>query len=178
MTDILKIGKSAHPFCIEEKDVAPQVRSVLTADEDCAILTVCTDEVRWMSLTEFEIYMTPERLTHLLELRAHSPLVELHALRTAIAKPFLARFKNDALPMPDGFTVDEVHRLDIDRKHRDTEPNNRRYRSIAGGAYTLPVKNADRFTLRNYYVYDGNGIAHFNDFRIVGFGDLTREAGD
>lgn len=143
-----------------------------------AVLAIFADEVRWLGGDEFEAYMHDEgRLESLLELRAHDLTREFHAVRSHVGGTFAARLRVDNGEEADvGFVIDEVQYLDIDDAAVGTSPSKCRYQSIAGGAYTLPVANAEKVTIRDYYEFDErNGLARLVDFRIVGFGDLTEE---
>lgn len=140
-----------------------------------AVLVIFTDEVRWFGSSEFMDYLRKDdRLASLLELRAHNATSEFHALRSNVSEPFVARLRIDDGNDSGGFCEDEVQYLDVDTTAPGTSPSLRHYQSIAGGAYTLPVANATKVTVRNYYEYDDqSGLARLVDFRIVGFGDQT-----
>ena len=142
------------------------------------VLAIFTDEVRWMTGEAFANYLKEEgRQECLLELRAHNGICEFHALRSHVKEPFVARLRThiDAQD-DDGFYVDEVQYLDIDTTAPGTRPKECRYQSIAGGRYELPVANAEKVTVRNFYQYDKrDGMARLVDFCIVCFGDQGKE---
>lgn len=107
---------------------------------------------------------------HLLELRLFDSERELKAVRSVIGKTFIWRIIDDekfrAELKGETFeerTFTERHYLDID----STKTDGRRYFSIGGGEYTLPIENAEKLEIRNYGVYDENGIFGLVDFRIV-----------
>ncbi len=140
---------------------------------DRAVLATFTDEVRWQSIDDFVAYLTEERLSHLLELRAYDASSELHALRGRMGADFAVRMiwdePSDGTPPVDdeqGFCRDEWQFLDVDESSNHTHGTH--YKATASGEYDLPVADARRIHVRNYYRYDDEGIAAFADFRIVG----------
>lgn len=109
-------------------------------------------------------------VSHLLELRLFDSERELRAVRSVIGKPFIWRIIDDGKFRAElnGETFEErtfteQHYLDID----STGTDGRRYFSIGGGEYTLPIENAEKLEIRNYGVYDENGIFGLVDFRII-----------
>ncbi|MBR1556021.1 MAG: hypothetical protein IJ644_11615, partial [Oscillospiraceae bacterium] len=59
--------------------------------------------------------------------------------------------------------IPEDQYLDIDTE----KSSGTSYIATGGGAYTLPVEDAEKIRIRNYISYDEQGIAQITDFRIV-----------
>lgn len=106
---------------------------------------------------------TVDDAVHLLEIRLFNENAEIRASRPEIGIPFTWRIIDDskfreALSGDETFedrTYTEQQYLDIDST------------KSSGGHYTLPVENAEKLEIRNYCVYDDNGILKIVDFRIV-----------
>ena len=94
---------------------------------------------------------TVDDAAHLLEIRLFNENAEIRASRPEIGMPFTWRI------------IDEQQYLDID----STKSFGRNYTATGGGHYTLPVENAEKLEIRNYCVYDDNGILKIVDLRIV-----------
>lgn len=109
----------------------------------------------------------------LLEIRLFNAVCEIRAVRSVIGKPFIWRIIDDekfkaALAEKGMETFDE--RIYTEKQYLDidsTKTNGRNYQAIGGGKYTLPIENAEKIEIRNYGVYDDNGIFGLVDFRIV-----------
>ena len=135
-------------------------------------LAIFSDRVEWAEYSDAVLdALDVERL---LELRVFNPVSGFRALRATIGEDgFACRLADDSNLPPGGEApdfvenyFDEVHFLDIDLKRSD--PGIGEYRTTGGGAYTLPVTNAERVKIRNYLEYDDEGVAFVKDFRIVG----------
>lgn len=108
---------------------------------------------------------------HLLEIRLFNENAEIRAFRPELGIPFTWRIIDDsrfrkALSGDETFedrTYTEQQYLDID----STKSSGRNYTATGGGRYTLPVENAEKLEIRNYCIYDDNGILKIVDFRIV-----------
>ena len=111
---------------------------------------------------------TVDDAVHLLEIRLFNENAEIRASRPEIGMPFtwrISRFR-EALSGDETFedrTYTEQQYLDID----STKSFGRNYTATGGGRYTLPVENAEKLEIRNYCIYDDNGILKIVDFRIV-----------
>lgn len=128
------------------------------------VLAVYTDKVEW-SVSDG---LDASHLGNLLELRAYAADSELHAIRGVLGKDFVWRKVCDTTTVADGRKYDayfdELQYLDID----STKSSGFNYVTTGGGAYTLPVKDAERILVRNYLVYgEDDGMARIVDFRIV-----------
>lgn len=114
---------------------------------------------------------TVDDAAHLLEIRLFNENAEIRASRPEIGMPFTWRIIDDsrfreALSGDETFedrTYTEQQYLDID----STKSFGRNYTATGGGHYTLPVENAEKLEIRNYCIYDDNGILKIVDFRIV-----------
>ena len=61
--------------------------------------------------------------------------------------------------------IDDEQALDVNSRHRRTVGNH--YIATGGGDFDLPLAGAKSVVLRNYIVYDEDGLAGVDDFRIV-----------
>ena len=154
-----------------QAELLQRLDAMAAEDAGRAVLATFTDEVMWRTINDFVMYLTEERLCHLLELRAYNASGELHALRSSMEAEFATRVIADepvdgSLPADDeqGFCRDEWQFLDIDEQNS----SGTHYKATASGEYDLPVADARYIHVRNYYRYDAEGIATFADFRIVG----------
>ena len=102
-----------------------------------------------------------EDISHLLEVRIFTEEKELRIMRPTIADTFTYRLIDDTAGDYDH--IDEDQYLDIDTDNSSGTS----YTATGGGAYTLPVENAEKVRIRNYISYDEQGIAQITDFRIV-----------
>ena len=115
---------------------------------------------------------------HLIELRIFDENSELKISRLNIGAEFNWRYIDDSefisklKDEPDKFlgdfknrVYDEAHYLDIDSNYT----HGCCYTATGGGEFTLPVENAEKVRIRNYFDYDENGILIISDFRILGF---------
>ena len=114
---------------------------------------------------------TVDDAVHLLEIRLFNEEAGIKAFSMPIGIPFTWRIIDDsrfreALSGDETFedrTYTEQQYLDID----STKSFGRNYTATGGGHYTLPVENAEKLEIRNYCVYDDNGILKIVDLRIV-----------
>lgn len=117
-----------------------------------------------MDTEKFEC--TPQKeiadTSHLLEVRVFTEEKELRIMRPTIADTFTYRLIDDTAGDYDH--IDEDQYLDIDD---DKKSSGMSYIATGGGAYTLPIENAEKVRIRNYISYDEQGIAQITDFRIV-----------
>jgi len=110
-------------------------------------------------------------LVHLLEIRVFNEAEELHAVRTAIGKPFKWRIAAEVDMDDSVYYKEERQLLDIDRK-RDPEQGggNTAFYATGGGKYPLPVpRETDSVELVNYFRFDKSGNLQFADYRIKRF---------
>ena len=106
---------------------------------------------------------TVDDAVHLLEIRLFNENAEIRASRPEIGMPFTWRIIDDSR-FREALSGDETFEdLDID----STKSFGRNYTATGGGHYTLPVENAEKLEIRNYCVYDDNGILKIVDLRIV-----------
>ena len=103
-----------------------------------------------------------EDCAHLLEVRVFHETAELKIMRPTIGDMFHYRLIDDTSLTVEQY-IDEDHYLDIDEK-RSVDNS---YTATGGGTYTLPVANAKKIRIRNYLIYDEQGIAQITDFRAV-----------
>ena len=114
---------------------------------------------------------TVDDAARLLEIRLFNKNAEIRAFRPELGMLFTWRIIDDsrfreALSGDETFedrTYTEQQYLDID----STKSYGRNYIATGGGHYTLPVENAEKLEIRNYCIYDDNGILKIVDFRIV-----------
>ncbi len=102
-----------------------------------------------------------EDTSHLLDVRVFTPEKELRIMRPTIADDFTYRLIDDTAGTYDH--IDEDQYLDID----SNKSSGTSYVATGGGAYILPIENAEKIRIRNYISYDEQGIAQITDFRIV-----------
>ena len=102
-----------------------------------------------------------EDISHLLEVRVFTEKKELRIMRPTIADAFTYRLIDDTAGDYDN--IDENQFLDIDTE----KSSGMSYVATGGGAYSLPIENAEKVQIRNYISYDEQGIAQITDFRIV-----------
>ena len=137
-------------------DIAPKL-------EEGVVFAILTDEVVCKWQQEFEQFSSDK----LLEIRVFNDNEEFHAVRDSMGAAFVWRHIRDD-EADAGFadcTFDDVQYLDIDEKRSNVEACE--YHAIGGGSYRLPIANAERIKLRNYLIYDEDGMAQIVDFRIV-----------
>lgn len=156
-----------------ERQLLGALQNLLAGSPATEALGIFTDEVTWRTLDDLVAYLDEDRLAHLLEVRAYDATRELHAIRTQMGTKFRTRRIESEPPdgtapadTDEGFCTDEWQLLDIDESAPGVAGTH--YRATAGGAYDLPVPNARRVHVRNYYRYDDEGMAQYLDFRIVG----------
>jgi len=102
-----------------------------------------------------------EDISHLLEVRVFTEKKELRIMRPTIADAFTYRLIDDTAGDYDH--IDENQFLDIDTE----KSSGTSYTATGGGAYSLPIENAEKVQIRSYISYDEQGIAQITDFRIV-----------
>ena len=118
--------------------------------------------------------ITANATKKLLELRAFSETDEFYACRSLTGADFLCRYVDDgAFPTDGEDKMLEIHYLDIDGTypaHSIEKDGMYEYKTMTGGVYHLPVRNADRLVLCNYIRYDNaEGLAQVYDYRFVKF---------
>lgn len=139
-----------------------------TAKEWNGVLAIFTDEVKWTTLGDFD----GSHVEKLLELRAYNENEELHGVRDTIGADakFAWRIVSDerqgvAESCYDAH-FDDTQYLDIDEKRSSSGS----YVTTGGGDYRLPsedARDARKVVVRNYIIFDNDGMARIVDFRIV-----------
>ena len=137
----------------------------------------------WTDRADFIIDQSADlQMDKLLEIRCFDERGEYHAVRDLPGKPFSEReiaadgagavcgdgAFQDA-DYADG-SFDEAQYLDIDAKTTAAKNDGRTY-ATGGGSYRLPddAKDKAMISVRYYYRFDEDGIAHKYDWRLVGF---------
>ena len=154
---------------VSGKTTVEGVVAMVTGADDAkqswdAVLATYTDRVDWTTANDLDLGHTDK----LLELRAYNRAAELHTLRSSLTDEFVWRIVDDDNTCDKctsyGAHFDEMQYLDIDTPHS----YGTNYLSTGGGAYQLPLENAERVIVRNYIKFDeSDGMASIVDFRIV-----------
>ena len=164
--------------CSEVLDV--MATELAHLDGPYEVLSILSGGVFWEPLAEFEENRDEEHdVLRLLELRAYGPNGEFRAVRGDIdpETPFRCRTVTDDGKKDGEDYLDDVQRLDIDSARSRGLPSGQVY-ATGGGMYRLPSADAKRIRLRNYLEYGQGGLAQIADFRIVGWENDSRKAGD
>lgn len=136
-----------------------------TAKEWNGVLAVFTDKVKWTTSGDFD----GSHAEKLLELRAYNENEELHGVRDTIGADakFAWRIVSDerrgVAGSCYGAYFDDTQYLDIGKKRSSSGS----YVTTGGGYYRLPSEDARKVVVRNYIIFDGDGMARIVDFRIV-----------
>jgi hypothetical protein len=128
-----------------------------------AVLAIYTDAIRWTDTEQFCAEVST-KLDKLLEVRAYNKDSEFHAVRSFMGEAFSWRIVCDEDYASDAM-IDDEQALDVNSRHRRTVGNH--YVATGGGDFDLPLAGAKSVVLRNYIVYDEDGLAGVDDFRIV-----------
>lgn len=151
---------------VPAKDVVSLAFNLIEKPE--GILSIFAGGVFWESEDEFVKKCSCDRehaIERILEIRAYSKETEFHAVRDSIAEECTLSWRV-VKDCDYDFYLDDVQYLDIDSSRSDAA--HCQYFATGGGEYTLPIANAERVRIRNYFRYDEDGLAQAVDFRIVG----------
>lgn len=136
---------------------------IITADKKVHIVAYFTDRADFIaSLDDRDIFS-------LLELRIFDCTSEFRAYRSTICEKFICRFYKDTDFAEDEKLYEDQY-LDIDSTVEPIENNSNgmyMYKTMNGGTYHLPIKNAEKIRICNCLMYNDESIAQVYDYRFV-----------